>query len=154
MGEGLASLFAAVVDLDFELVSERLDGGFGLLQLGFGGGDLVLVEPGGGGGVFGLGDDGPFEQFGVGVEGEQGGEDGLFEDLGADAFAGAGVFAVALAAPAGDEPGEQVVGVLVRGSAGRRAWVGWDGERAQLLPAPGAITDSPVDSALRESSAS
>ncbi|MGC8465122.1 MAG: hypothetical protein ACP5O0_04225 [Acidimicrobiales bacterium] len=38
-----------------------LDGGFGLFELGFGGGDLVLVEPGGGGGVFGLGDDGPFE---------------------------------------------------------------------------------------------
>ncbi|MGC8465123.1 MAG: hypothetical protein ACP5O0_04230 [Acidimicrobiales bacterium] len=41
MGEGLASLFAAVVDLGFELVSERLDvrrggwvhgGGFAILS--------------------------------------------------------------------------------------------------------------------------
>ena len=55
------------------------------------------------------------------MQGEERGEDGLFEHVRADAFAGTGVVAIALggragvvavvvAAPAGDEPGEKVVG--------------------------------------------
>ena len=121
----------------FEGVHVALDGGFGLFQLSFGGGELVLVELGDVGSVASLGGDGSFEEFGVGIDGQEGGEDGLFEDVGADAFAGAGVFAVTLAGPAGvvavavsfaasgradvvavavpasDEAGEEVIGVLV-----------------------------------------
>ncbi|MDA8359264.1 MAG: hypothetical protein M0Z95_23845 [Actinomycetota bacterium] len=114
-----------------------LDGGFGLFQLGGGGVDLVAVLVGGGGDLLGLDGDGACDEVGVGVEGEEGVEDGGFYDIGADALAVAGVFAVALAgeagvvavavastgcgdtdvvpsaALAGDEPGEEVVGVGV-----------------------------------------
>ena len=54
------------------------------------------MEPGRGRGVACFGGDGSFEQAGVGVQGEERGEDGRFEHVRADAFAGTGVVAIAL----------------------------------------------------------
>ncbi|MDA8290721.1 MAG: hypothetical protein M0Z33_03450 [Actinomycetota bacterium] len=95
------------------------------------------MSAGGGGDLLGLDGDGACDEVGVGVEGDEGIEDGGFDDIGADAFSVAGGLAVALAGeagvvavampssgggdpdvvpaalPAGDEPGEEVVGVGV-----------------------------------------
>ncbi|MDA8314873.1 MAG: hypothetical protein M0010_06815 [Actinomycetota bacterium] len=114
-----------------------LDGRFGLLELGGRGVDLVAVVPEGLGELVVLERDGAGDEVGVGVEGEERVEDGGFEDIRADALAVAGLFAVALAgeagvvavavassgrgdadvvasaALAGDEPGQEVVGMGV-----------------------------------------
>jgi hypothetical protein len=85
----------------FEGVHVTVNRRVGLGDLGFGGGEFFSLLAGGVDRGLLIGFGGAGDQFGVAVEVDQRGEDGVFEGVGAQAFTGAGLLAVALGGPAG-----------------------------------------------------